>query len=543
MTPETSPNLIEERILILAPTLKDAETTQRVFTKAGLQSHICRDTEELCRELKIGMGAMLVTQEAILRDEAHQLNEALQKQPPWSDYPLIVLTPAGDESLYALKALESVGHMTLMKRPIPLSSLISTAEAALRDRRRQYKIRDLLASSRLATEKAEAANQAKSEFLANMSHEIRTPMNAIVGLSSLLAMENVTNDKRKEFVKTLQLSAASLLELINDLLDIAKIESENIELEKIPFDLHQMLNEVISIMEIKAQEKKIDLLFEFDPHLQGNFIGDPLRLKQIAMNLIGNAIKFTQTGTVTCKIAGEGDPALPEAIISMDVIDTGIGIARNQLEGIFDKFSQADTSITRKYGGTGLGLAITKKLVELMNGAITVASERGEGTAFSVRIPLARSTIATLESPKPSLNNQLSDTPVRILLAEDSQANILIAKTILETLGYGCEVAQTGEEALAKLENGNFDLVLMDVQMPILDGYSATRIIRQKEGQNNQPRIPIIGITAHALAGDREKCLQAGMSDYLAKPFKLEDLQSKISYLLKQPACYGLEFS
>jgi signal transduction histidine kinase len=255
--PKTPFNLIEERILVLAPTLKDAETTQHVLNKAGLRSHICANIEELCRELEAGMGAMLVTQEAILSDKARRLNGALRKQPPWSDYPLIVLTPAGGESLHALKSLESVGHMMLMKRPIQLSTLISAAEAALRDRRRQYKMRDLLTDYHLAMQKADAANNAKSEFLANMSHEIRTPMNAIVGLSSLLAMDNVTSERRKEFLNTLQLSAASLLDLINNLLDIAKIESETVELEKIPFNLNQVLNDIVNILKVKAQEKKV----------------------------------------------------------------------------------------------------------------------------------------------------------------------------------------------------------------------------------------------------------------------------------------------
>jgi len=300
--------LMEERILVLAPTMKDAETTQRIFSGAGLESFICKNVVELCHEMEMGAGAMVVTQEAILSDEMQQLNDGLKKQPPWSDYPLIVLTPAGVESQKALQALESVGHMTLMKRPVQVSTLISTAEAALRDRKRQYKIRDLLENYQLATQKAESANQAKSEFLANMSHEIRTPMNAIVGITHLLSRKNVSQEKYHEFLSTLQLSAASLMDLINDLLDIAKIESETTELESIPFALEQLFHEIVSIMTIKAQEKNLDLLFEFDPQLEGNFLGDPLRLRQIMMNLVGNAIKFTPEGSVTLKAEASAQP-------------------------------------------------------------------------------------------------------------------------------------------------------------------------------------------------------------------------------------------
>jgi signal transduction histidine kinase/ActR/RegA family two-component response regulator len=532
---------VEERILVLAPTFKDAETTQRIFTKASLQSHICRDVAELCHEMARGAGAMLVTQEAILSNGLHQLNEALGKQPPWSDFPLIVLTPAGQESPEAVKALVAVGNMTLMKRPVQVSTLISTVQAALRDRRRQYKIRDLLENYQLAMEKAESANQAKSEFLANMSHEIRTPMNAIVGLTDLLLTSNPSEDKRQEFLRTLQLSARSLMDLINDLLDIAKIENESVELEKIPFNLDQLLHEIVSIMKVKAEEKGIELLFEFRPHLQGGyFIGDPTRLKQIVMNLMGNAIKFTEKGRVILKVEAHAHPKSRKATINIHVIDTGIGIAK--LDGIFNKFSQADSSITRKYGGTGLGLAITKKLVGLMNGVVTVASEYGRGSAFTVQIPLMRSAAPMQQAPRMPLNDDrglasMENAP-HILLAEDSPANILVAKTILESLGCRCEIAHNGQEALAKLGNDHFDLVLMDVQMPVLDGYSATRRIRQSEAQQNKPGIPIIGITAHALAGDKEKCLQAGMDDYIAKPFTHEELQGKIARVITkhQPA-------
>ncbi|MDE3059763.1 MAG: hypothetical protein KGJ06_01985 [Pseudomonadota bacterium] len=375
---------LEERILILAPTPKDAETTQRVFDSVGLSSLICADMAQLCREMAKGVGAALVTKEAILADRTHCLQAILQGQPLWSDYPLIVLTPSGAESPQKMKLLESVGNMTLMKRPVQLPALLSTMQAALRDRRRQYKMRDLLADYEIAVKNAEAANQAKSEFLANMSHEIRTPMNAIVGLTDLLAAENATKEKRREFLHMLKVSGQSLLELINDLLDIAKIENESVELEKVPFDLCQLLNDVIHIMKTKADTKGIYLLFDCPASLGGYFTGDPIRLKQIVTNLVSNAIKFTDRGSVTLKVELDGDT------VKIDVADTGIGIPKDKQESIFSKFSQADSSITRKYGGTGLGLAITRKLVRLMDGSISVVSEPGIGSTFTVQIPLPR---------------------------------------------------------------------------------------------------------------------------------------------------------
>lgn len=526
---------LEKRVLIVAPTVKDAQTTQCIFSDNHITSHICKNIEELCIEMEKGVGAMLVTQEAILSDNAHKLNDRLRKQPPWSDYPLIVLIPAGTESHDTLRALELIGHMTLMKRPLQVSTLISATEAALRDRQRQYKIRDLLEKHRQAVQKAEQANNAKSEFLANMSHEIRTPMNAIIGLTYILAQGKASPERRKEFLNTLQLSASSLMELINDLLDISKIENESVELETIPFNLKQLLHEIVSIMNVRAVEKKIELQFEFSPELEGHFIGDPTRLKQIIMNLVGNSVKFTEQGTVTLKAGMTSKKSSQKTIVNIDIIDTGIGISAGKMHGLFNKFSQADSSITRKYGGTGLGLAITKKLVELMDGEINVVSEPKKGSTFTVRIPYLRGHLDNTPQKSVVKAEALPKANIqRVLLAEDSPANIMVATSILEMLGYEYDTAGNGEEALEKFKAKRFDLLLMDVQMPKLDGYSATKLIRQFEASNSNGRTPIIGITAHALADDRDKCIQAGMDDYLSKPFRQEQLEEKINQVLNK---------
>lgn len=384
-----------------------------------------------------------------------------------------------------------------------------------------------------AVKKAEAANIAKTEFLANMSHEIRTPMNAIIGLSNILAGESLTT-RQKEFVRTLQMSADSLLSLINDLLDISKIEARTVELERIPFDLSQILQEVISMMNVKAQEKNLN--FSMDAHciLNREFVGDPTRIRQIFVNLCSNAIKFTDKGGIHIDVicSTGADPAIE--MISIAVKDTGIGIAPAQLDHIFEKFVQADTSINRKYGGTGLGLAITKTLAGIMGGDIKVESELGKGSVFTVTIPLG--VVGHIEAAAPTPlkkenEKEMSENKKRILLVEDYAPNVLVAGTFLEEFGYDWDSAKSGNEAVAMFENGHYAAILMDVQMFGMNGLEATRIIRAYETQHGKKRTPIIGMTAHALAGDRERCLGVGMDDYISKPFNPNELQEKLSLM------------
>ncbi|ESQ79627.1 PAS domain-containing hybrid sensor histidine kinase/response regulator [Asticcacaulis sp. YBE204] len=390
---------------------------------------------------------------------------------------------------------------------------------------------------RAARHAAEAANIAKSEFLANMSHEIRTPMNAIVGLSAILAKSQPLTPKQGEFIKTLQMSADSMLGLVNDLLDIAKIEARTVELEHIPFSLTALIQEVASMMAVPVQEK--GLTFSGEGHCAENhmFLGDPTRLRQIITNLCSNAIKFTNEGgihvAITCQPTD--DPRVETICIA--VADTGIGIAPDKIDTIFQKFVQADSSINRKFGGTGLGLAITKTLAEIMGGTIAVESVEGKGSTFTVCVPLE---IAPDSLPDdvalPSIAEVLENTlrhkkQPPVLLVEDYEPNILVASTFLEAFGYRVDVARNGLEAFEKIKHHTYIVALMDVQMPGLNGLDATRMIRAHEAQTGKARLPIIGITAHALAGDRERCLAVGMDDYLPKPFNPDELQEKIQTL------------
>ncbi len=383
-----------------------------------------------------------------------------------------------------------------------------------------------------AREQAEAASRAKSEFLANMSHEIRTPMNAVVGLANLLESTINKPARQLEFIRTLKLSAQQLMDLINDVLDIAKLESRQIELEEVPFTFSEVISEIISILAVKAKEKNIELINDQHCDMHTRLIGDPLRLRQILMNLIGNAIKFTEKGSVTVRSHCEKHERENRMDVIIEVIDTGIGIAQEQREHIFNKFTQADSSITRKYGGTGLGLSISKSLIELMSGTITVEGAPGEGSTFriTVSLPIAENSAlknqVTSNYLRPaSEEEEAKNKHFRILLVEDYQANVLVATSLLDAFGYPYDLAQTGKEALQKLSDAHFDLVLMDVQMPVMDGFQATRLIREHEKQTGNTPIPIIGMTAHALTGDREKCLRAGMDEYISKPFQPEELK------------------
>ena len=360
-----------------------------------------------------------------------------------------------------------------------------------------------------------------------MSHEIRTPMNAIMGIADLLAKTALSPEQDK-YVQIFRRSGDNLLNLINDILDLSKVEASQLDLERTGFSLSDHLEKVIEMVTPRAQEKNLTLVCEIAPTVSNDLVGDPTRLRQVLLNLLGNAIKFTKTGRVSLKVEPDQDSSVPTAL-RFTVTDTGIGIAADKLATVFERFTQADSSTTRRFGGSGLGLTISKRLVELMGGRIWVASEVDQGSTFGFAVPFE--IWATAHQPTNAPVGTDTDAPLqalRILMAEDSPDNCTIALAYLEDTPYQIDVAETGLIACAMFKAGHYDLVLMDRQMPVMDGLTATRTLRAWEKSNSRPPTPIIALTASALKGDREMCLAAGCTAYLTKPIKQDVLLQAI---------------
>lgn len=365
------------------------------------------------------------------------------------------------------------------------------------------------------------AQKAKEQFLANISHEIRTPINGISGMAALLN-QNPTKEERQTYLNAIKSAADNLKVIINDILDLASIESGKLQFEKIGFNLNDLLHSLIDTFGVQASEKGIELSYTLQKEANKVFIGDPVRLNQILINLISNAIKFTHTGYIRASVKVEKIKGKIYRL-RFEISDTGIGIPNDKLQTIFESFSQADASVTRKYGGTGLGLTIVKQLVELQDGTIRVKSKENEGSTFSFTIAYQLGKTEFFDETKlykPKNNTQLKNASV--LLVEDNDINRLYASSILKMWGCHFETAENGVVALEKIRNNDFDVVLMDIQMPVMDGFETTKAIRQ--GDPKKSKVPIIALTANATQKDFENCLTAGMNDCITKPFTQEDL-------------------
>jgi len=396
-----------------------------------------------------------------------------------------------------------------------------------------------------AKEEAEAANSAKSEFLANMSHEIRTPMSAILGFTEVLQEKN-QNSEDGDTLETIHRNGEHLLQILNDILDLSKIDAGKMSVEKIACSPAEIAQDAVSLMKARAEEKGIELTLNLNTALPQLIESDPTRLRQIFLNLIGNAVKFTHEGKVEFNLSLVKDEQ-EYSMLECEVLDTGVGISEEQLSRLFSPFSQADNSVTRNFGGSGLGLVICKRMAEMMGGRIEVTSELGKGSSFKMFVDIGQvdDSLSPAKTRENTGSLNLSDDKIsaqsaghldcRILLVEDGPDNQRLISMLLRNAGADVELANNGQEALGMLlpelqaenKTEQFDVVLMDMQMPVLDGYSATRQLREKGYQK-----PVIALTAHAMAGDRQKCLDAGCDEYLTKPIKKGDLLDLVQSMI-----------
>jgi signal transduction histidine kinase/CheY-like chemotaxis protein len=481
----------------------------------------CNDTADLCMKLAEGCGGVIISEEALTVDSVKTIQDILEKQEPWSDIPIIVLTSA--DIVRTTEIFSKSGNISLLERPFSKITLTRSVEVALRARKKQYEVKKLLEDLQHSKDMSEKANVAKTQFLANMSHEIRTPIGAIMGFIDIIKHDGATQEEYSRYIGIIERNSHQLLRIIDDILDLSKVEAGKMSIEKINFSFNDLISDFVSIMRIKSLEKGIEFDTEIENNIPDRIISDPTRLKQILLNIVGNAIKFTNKGFVKLKIRWNGSK------LQFIIHDSGIGLTQEQIKRLFQPFSQADSSTTRKFGGTGLGLILSRRLSEELGGNLYLdSSSPGLGSTFVFEIEPS--------IPKPKENNsnvvvfpydkKLNDSEdIKILLVEDSLDNRLLISAYLKKFVSQLKTASNGKQGVEVAMNEDFDLILMDIQMPLMDGHQATKKLRDLGY-----RKPIIALTAHAMSDEKLKCKESGFTDYLSKPLDSKRLEEVVKH-------------
>jgi signal transduction histidine kinase/ActR/RegA family two-component response regulator len=508
-----------ETVLVLAPTFSDSKAAVEVLAEANIDAESCSDLRELCVRMRGECGAVILSEEGISDFEDSCLRSTLEAQPPWSDIPIILLTSS--EAIRFNERFPKIGNVSLLERPFSKLTLVRAIEVALRARRKQYDIRELLEALKRSKDEADRANLSKTQFLANVSHEIRTPLGAILGFTDLLKNPTNSAEENLHYMGVVERNSQQLLRLIDDILDLSKVEAGKMLIETIQFSLAEMLADFISIMGLKAEEKGVEFIFESEGLFPNVISSDPVRLRQILTNIVANAFKFTDKGNVHLTVS------YSNPILRFLVKDTGLGISKEQGTRLFQPFAQADSSIARKFGGTGLGLVLSRRLAENLGGKLElVESQVKVGSTFLIEVktpllPHAKlidgTGLADLAKPIEVPQSRQALRGLSVLVVEDSPDNQKLVTAYLKREGALVQSAYNGAQGVELALREDFDLLLMDLRMPVLDGHEAAKKLRQCQYSK-----PIIALTAHAMKEERSRCFESGFTDFLTKPIQRE---------------------
>jgi len=512
-------------VLIHTTIARDANLTVSILSNAGVRCRAVSHARDLSETLTEA-GAIILSEETLLNPELKKLRQALNEQPTWSAIPIIVVTGGSRSSTESNHRLEQISNffpnVTLLERPLRLATLITVVRSVFASRKKQFELKDSLEELKMAKKDAEGANEAKSSFLANMSHEIRTPLSAIMGFAELLKNNKSNIEERAQFLDIITRNGNALTKILDDILDLSKVEAGKLDVELRSFHFRGLIEEVLNLLAERASSKNIYLKFTAPMDLPQNIKSDPVRLRQILINIIGNAIKFTTRGGVHIEVKIKPGVA-PKSTVEIDVQDTGPGLTEEQAGRLFKAFTQAEANTSRKFGGTGLGLLLSRRLANALGGDVVI-KERGLGSGCTFTVSfVCEVEAAAFQESLPGLESVASKKErlagKKILVVDDAPDNRTLMEIILASEGAEVATAEGGEEALTLAARGLFDVILMDLQMPGMDGFETLKCLQARSHAK-----PVIALTAHAMAEEKVKTRRAGFVDHVTKPVNVNEL-------------------